>query len=213
MYAEVISVDPSWLAEVPAGLDDVLAAAVPLGAETGTQAVDLAGISAGQTVLITGASGSVGGFATQHAVALGGRVVAVASAGDEDFVAALGAHVVLRRDGGPEKLVAAARAAVPEGFDAVVDVAGTGGDLLPVVRDGGVFIAVSGPEQPPSRPGVQAHRLHVQPRGDQLAGILADLAAGRAVTRVGLVLPLEEAAEAHRRAERRDIRGKIVLTL
>ncbi|PRY30775.1 NADP-dependent oxidoreductase [Pseudosporangium ferrugineum] len=210
-YAETISVDPAWLAAVPAGLDDVRAAAVPLAAQTARQALGLAGARAGRTVLITGASGAVGGFAVQQAVALGAGVVAVASAGDAGHVAGLRAGTVLERTGDLPALLSAARAVAPGGFDAVVDAAGIGGDLLPAIRAGGVLVALTGPERPPAERGIAARRLHVRSRGDQLADILAGVAAGRITVRVGAVLPLEQAAEAHRRAERRDVRGKVVL--
>jgi len=212
-YAEVVSIDPVHLAEIPAGVDDVTAAAVPVTAETAWQALDLAGLTAGQSVLVTGASGAIGGWAVQHAVERGAKVVAVASDGDEEYVAGLGADTVLGRPRDAEELVAAVRKSVPDGVDVVVDPAGIGGDLIHAVRDGGVFVVVAIVPDPEPERGVDVRHVSAQSDGALLARILADLADGTKKARIGLTLPLAEAAEAHRRTESRSVRGKIVLTV
>jgi NADPH:quinone reductase-like Zn-dependent oxidoreductase len=212
-YAEVISVEPAWLAGIPDPIDDVTAAAVPLSAQSAAQALDLAGVGAGQTVLITGASGAVGGFAVQHAVARGARVAAVASHGDTEYVAGLGAEVVLPRTEDPEALVAAVREQFADGVDAVVDPAGIGGPLIGAVRDGGVFVAVLATALPDPERGVDVRELRARSDGELLARVFQDIAAGALSARVGLTLPLERADEAHRRTQDRSVRGKIVLTV
>jgi len=69
-YAEVVLAEPGWLAPVPDGVDDVTAGALPLGALTARQALDLTAVPAGATLLVTGASGAVGGYAVQLAAAM-----------------------------------------------------------------------------------------------------------------------------------------------
>ena len=86
-YAEAAAVDPGWLAPLDGAVDDALAATLPLNALTARQALDLIDAPTGSTLLITGATGAVGGFATQLAVGDGHRVLAQASTGDEDWVA------------------------------------------------------------------------------------------------------------------------------
>ena len=68
----------------------------PLAGLTARQA--LATLPEGGSLLVTGASGAVGGFAVQLAAQAGAEVYAVASAGDEEWVAGLGAAHVLGRE-------------------------------------------------------------------------------------------------------------------
>lgn len=186
---------------------------MPITAETAWQALDLGGLEAGQTVLVTGASGAIGGWAVQHAAGRGAKVVAVASDGDEKYVEGLGADIVLGRSHDAGELAAAVRKSVPGGVDVVVDPAGIGGDLIHAVRDGGVFVVIAVVPDPAPERGVDVRRVNARSDGALLGRILADVADGKKRTRVGLTLPLTEAAEAHRRSEDRSVRGKIVLTV
>jgi NADPH:quinone reductase len=197
-YASVLLADPAWFAPVPAGTDLVAASTVPLNAVTAAQALRLAGLTAGQSLLVTGASGGVGGFAVQLAAAAGLDVTAVASTGDEQFVAGLGAKTVLSRTDTPP----------PGSFDGVLDAASVP-DAVTAVRDGGAFVAVLDAMAPAPQRGVRVGTVHVTPDREVLAEVLG---AGL-VTRVAGTLPLAEAADAHRRLEAGGLRGKLVLTV
>ena len=59
----------SFYAPIPPSLDFAGAAALPAAIETATRALDQLGVASGTTLLINGASGSVGGAAVQLAVA------------------------------------------------------------------------------------------------------------------------------------------------
>src|SRR5690349_6638047 len=96
-YAELVVADAGWLAPLPAGLDPVAAATVPLNALTARRALDLLALPGPSTVLVTGASGGVGGFAAQLAAQAGHTVIAQATHDDEDWVRGLGVHAVLPR--------------------------------------------------------------------------------------------------------------------
>ena len=79
-YAEYAVVVPGGAAAKPKRLDMIAAAAVPLAATTAWQGLfDHGGLKAGQSVLIHGGSGGVGGFAVQFAKAVGAHVIATAS--------------------------------------------------------------------------------------------------------------------------------------
>jgi len=199
-YAEVLLADPAWLAPIPAGVDPADAATVALNGLTVQQALELLALPAGARLLVTGASGGVGGFAVQLAAAAGLDVTAVASTGDEAFVAGLGAKEVLRRGAEP-----------PAGaFDGVLNAAATEGAIA-AVRDGGAFVAVTDGSEPEAERGVRVTTVHVTPSSAGLAALLGELAAGRLVTRVAERRPLAEAAAAHRLVEAGGLRGKVVL--
>lgn len=210
-YAEVVLVDPAWLAPLPDGVEFAAAATLPLNSLTAAQALDRVKVQADSTVLITGATGAVGAFAVQEAVARGARVFAVASTGDDDFVASLGAEVVLSRTT-PEELIAAVRRLAPEGVDAVVDAASLGQGILGAARDGGDYVGVVFPAQPNPERDVSVSTISVVPDSDALRRTAADLAAGRLITRIAQVLPATEAAQAHQIGSANGLRGKLVLT-
>jgi NADPH:quinone reductase-like Zn-dependent oxidoreductase len=101
-------------------------------------------LKAGETVLVTGASGGVGSAAVQLAKRRGATVLAIAAASKAAAVSSLGAARVLERD---EEVVAALGR---ERVDAVVDVVGGGqfSELLDVLRRGGRYAvagAIGGP--------------------------------------------------------------------
>ena len=76
-YAEFVAVAASLVTHVPDGLELADSAAVPLIALTGDQLVrQAAGVQAGQTVVVTGALGSVGRAAVHTAKKMGARVIA-----------------------------------------------------------------------------------------------------------------------------------------
>jgi NADPH:quinone reductase-like Zn-dependent oxidoreductase len=202
-YAQAAAVDPAWLAPRPDGLDDIQGATVPLNTLTAHQALDLIDAPAGATLLITGASGAVGGFATQLAVARGLRVLAVASDADDDWVASLGPDQVLARDTdlahiGP--------------VDAVLDAVPIGAAAIAPVRAGGVALFTRGSVELPERLDMRVEMPLVNSDPAALAQLTAQVADGSLRTRVAMTLDLAEAAEGHRLVERGGLRGKIVLT-
>jgi NADPH2:quinone reductase len=201
-YAEAAAVDPAWLAPRPPVLDPVTAATIPLNALTARQALDLLAVEAGATLLVTGASGAVGGFATQLAVADGLRVLAIASNGDEDWVAGLGAAEVLARD--------VDLGTLPP-VDAVLDAVPVGVGAVAPVREGGAAVFTRGVSVD-GRTDLTVHTPLVRPDADVLATLVQSVADGRLRTRVAATLSLADGAEAHRLAEQGGNRGKLVLT-
>ncbi len=94
-WAEHAVADATRLALRPANVSPVQAAVSAVSGITALQAlVDVAGVEAGQRVLVVGASGGVGSFVVQLAVALGATVDGVASAAKAEFVRDLGASRV-----------------------------------------------------------------------------------------------------------------------
>ena len=203
-YAERIAVVPAWLAPLPAGVPFEAAATLPLNALTARQALDLLGLAAGRTLLVTGASGAVGGFAVGLAAADGLHVIATAGRDDEDWVASLGAAAVLPRD---------ADLSAIEPVDGVLDAVPLGPTVsTPPLRDGGTAVFTRPPDPPEPERGLRFETVLVRPDAAALRALAEQLSVGRLRTRVAHVLPLEDAARGHRLAEAGGLRGKVVLT-
>jgi NADPH:quinone reductase len=203
-HAEAAVVDPGWLVARPDGLDPVTAATIPLNALTARQALELIDAPAGATLLITGASGAVGGFATQLAAQAGLRVLAVASDGDEEWVASLGAAEVLARSVDFASL---------DPVDALLDAVPVGAAAAAAVRDGGVALFTRGVTGIPEDRGLRVETRLVRSDPAALAQLTAQVADGRLRSRVARTLDLARAGEAHRLVERGGLRGKVVLTM
>jgi NADPH2:quinone reductase len=213
-YAEYVTVPVTFVTRKPAGLSWEQAGAVPLTGLTAYQALFFgAGLTAGETVLVYGASGGVGGFAVQIAVAAGAEVIAVAREEHREYVLALGAYEVI--DYTERDVVEAVREFLPKGVDVALDVVGgeTLARAVEAVRDEGRIVSIA---QPPTderfrRRGIQPAYVFVRPDGEEL-GELAELAeSGQLAVHLHEVLPLEEAARAHELLEQGHVRGKLVL--
>jgi NADPH2:quinone reductase len=195
--AEFVAVRPEWFVPLPEGVDPVAAATVPLSGQTAKQALDLLGVQPGQSLLITGAGGAVGGFAVQLASAAGVHVTAMAS--DAEYVSSLGAKSVIGRGD------------IDGQFDAVLDAGIAGPGLITAVRAGGVFVAVNAAAKPTPDRDIRVDQVQVKPDRDALDTLIAAYAAGRLQSRLADAVPASDAVEAHRRADT-GIRGKLVLT-
>ena len=195
-------------AKIPAPLDFAAAAALPAALETAARALDQLGLAPGQSLLIHGASGSVGSAAVQLAVARGARVIGTAGASNQDYLRSLGAEAVTYGDG----LVERVRAVAPEGLDLALDVAGSGvlPDLIALTGNLAHVLTVA------DFVGAKAHGVRFS-SGDAgralyvLDEIGALIASGRfALPRVR-TFALDDVAEAHRVSEAGQLRGKAVL--
>ncbi|WP_228373818.1 NAD(P)-dependent alcohol dehydrogenase [Demequina maris] len=94
-YAERAIAKEDKLVRKPAQLSFAEAAVLPVSGVTAQRAVERAGIEKGQRVLVLGASGGVGSYIVQLAVAAGAHVTGVASAAKAELVRSLGAEDVI----------------------------------------------------------------------------------------------------------------------
>ena len=200
-YAQAAAVDPDWLAPLAGDIDDPTGATLPLNALTARQALDLMDLPPESTLLVTGASGAVGGFAVQLAARDGCRVIAQASTDDEDWVASLGATGVLPRS---------TDLATIGPVDAVLDAVPLGLTSTACLRDGGIAVFTRPPGAEPDR-DLRFETVLVQTDPEALGALTTDLLEGRLRTRIAEVLPLAEAARAHELNEAGGLRGKVVL--
>ncbi len=199
-YAEQVAVPASWLVTLPDGLEETIAATIPLNALTAAQGLAILDLPAGASLLVTGASGAVGAFAVQLAKQAGLRVLAQASTDDEAFVAGLGADEVLARD---------ADLAAVEPVDGLYDAVPLGEAAFAAVRDGGAAVSTRAVPEPGR--GIRQQVFLIEPDVARLRELVADVASGRLQTRIDRVLPLADAAEAHRLNEAGGLRGKVLL--
>ena len=203
------------LALIPDELDYPLAAALPTAGVTAYQAVEAAGLSDGQTLLINGASGGVGQSAIQFAARLGARVLATGTADVAEYLRELGAHTVIDFTEAPTHEQVAA--AYPEGIDAVLDlVTPAGGDIDAVtrlVRDGGTVVSTNHAADPEAlkERGVQGVNLSNDPTPETLKELARLAANGELRVRIEQTVPLHGAPEAVANARAGQARGKTVI--
>jgi NADPH:quinone reductase-like Zn-dependent oxidoreductase len=202
----------SYYAPIPPSLDFAGAAALPAAIETATRALDQLASGgksgSGSTLLVNGASGSVGSAAVQLAVVRGARVIGTASPANHEYLRSLGAEPVAYGEG----LAGRVRALAPDGVDLALDVAGSG--VLPELIE-----LAGGPEHVVTVAdfsGAQEYGVRFS-RGDSgralhvLAEIGELIESGRFSLPVAQTFPLAEVAEAHRVSEGGHVRGKLVL--
>ncbi|RKE18578.1 NADP-dependent oxidoreductase [Streptomyces sp. TLI_171] len=211
-YAERALASAARLTHRPASLDRELAAAIPVAAETAERILDTLGARAGQTLLVHGAAGGVGTLLLQFARARGITVVGTASEANHAYLRELGAVPVAYGEGLAERI----RAAAPGGVDLAVDATGQGDVLrLSIELTGGADRVVTIADAV----GAERYGVRFSAGGDDAsqqrahAAALALHEAGTLVLPLHRVLPLADAAEAHRLSEQGHLRGKIVLTV
>ncbi len=201
-YADYVVLDAAAVAAAPTGLSPIEAATLPLNGLTAAQSLDLLGLSEDDTLLVTGATGAVGGFAVQLAAQLGARVIAQGS--DAAFLSSVGARWTLPRDA---DLAAEARRLVPGGVHAALDTSGAGIRALAAIRNRGRFVTVVGGLDPIPLRGITVHHEWIHADGNALAR----LGGQKLTVRVADTLPLHAAGEAHTRLATGRFPGRLVL--
>jgi len=198
----------SHYAPIPSSLDFPGAAALPAAIETATRALDQLGVGSGSTLLINGASGSVGAAAVQLAVVRGARVIGTAGPANHEYLRSLGAEPVAYGEGLAERV----RGLTPDGVDLALDVAGSGvlAELIELAggpQDVVTIADFGGAQQYGVRfsSGDAGRALHA------LADIGELIESGRFSLPVAQTFPLAEIAQAHRVSEDGHVRGKLVL--
>jgi len=206
-YAELCAVSASSLIEVPAGLDLVDSAALPLVTTAGNQLISSGtGIGPGQTVLVTGAAGNVGRSAVFTAKERGAVVIAGVRKNQLDEAAHLGADKVIALDDDREI------AGLPQ-LDAVADAVDgeTAQQLIGKVKPGGVFASLLGPPQNAgSYPSVRVVPIIAEPDAKVLRHMAQAVLTGRLTIPIGRRLPLGDADKAHA-ALAKGMAGKLLL--
>ncbi|HIG75846.1 MAG TPA: NADPH:quinone oxidoreductase [Bacteroidetes bacterium] len=216
-YAEYHVADAGLVVVKPADLSHEEAAAIPLAACTAWQAlIDRAGLELGEHVLIHG-GGGVGHFAVQIAHAAGARVVVVGNPEMEDALLDCGADLFVdyhEADGTSAIL----DLSCDLGADVILDTVGgeTLANSIDALAPNGRMVTIVGDATGHFGAAYQKNAalfpLMMQRDGGMLDRIAALVETGDLEPIIDSVLPLAEAAEAHRQLERGGVQGKIILT-
>jgi NADPH:quinone reductase-like Zn-dependent oxidoreductase len=198
--AQYAAVPAAILAPKPSTLGHVESAAIPLPALSAWQGLfEHGGLEPGQRVLVHGAAGGVGQFATQLARWRGAHVIATASPQAFEEARAFGAHEVI--DG---------RAELDDGLspvDLVFDTAG--GKLVErasaLLAGGGRLVSVAA--EPPG----QGTYFVVEPSREQLIELARLVDGGELRVAIDSTFALPEAAAAFERSLASGKRGKVVI--
>lgn len=216
-YAQFAVADADHVARVPKGFDLGKAGAAAATGLTALQGVNALGLRPRQTVLVFGASGAVGTLAIQFAVQRGANVIATASGvAATRVVRSLGAGKVIDARG--KDAVDRLRSVLREddGLDAVLALAG-GEELercLDFVRSGGRVVYPNGIEpEPKPRRTFRLRSYDGVANPDEFARLNRRLSARRVRVPIAATYPLARAADAHRRLDRGQVVGRIVLRI
>ena len=209
-YRESIVLSADSVVRAPAGASHAEASTLPMNGLTARQSLDQLALQPGQTLGVTGAAGCYGGYVVQLAKAEGLRVIADASAADEQLVRDLGADIVVPRGDDISEQI---RRVAPEGVDGLADGAVQNELAVGAIRDGGAYAAVRGWGGTGER-GINFHVTSVRTydhRADLLDRLRQQTEDGQLTLRVYQTYPAARAADAHARLEAGGARGRCVI--
>ncbi|HXF01564.1 MAG TPA: quinone oxidoreductase [Arthrobacter sp.] len=227
-YAEYTVVSAEAALPVPDGVDNDVAAAIPLQGMTAHYLINSSfKVQPGQTVLTHAGAGGVGLILTQLLKAKGARVITTVSTDEKEGLArSAGADEVLRYDGFDRQV---RELTGGTGVDVVYD--GVGKDTfdasLASLRTRGMLVLFGGAsgQVPPfdlqrlnqggslfvTRPKLKDHLLSPQERRWRSSELFDAVVSGQLTPRVGRKYPLAEAAQAHDDLQGRRTTGKLLL--
>jgi NADPH:quinone reductase-like Zn-dependent oxidoreductase len=209
--AEYVAAPAEALAAAPRAVELADAAALPSTGLAAWQSLfEHAGLRAGQTVLINGAGGAVGGYAVQLAAQAGATVTATASARSLDRIRSYGADRIVDYTATP-----VVQAVAGQRFDVVLNLVPTSPEetaqLGGLVADGGAFVSTTTPGPEDAGRGVRTVRVFLRSDAAQLAELVARVDAGDLEINVAERRPLADLAAVHDQAAAGRLAGKTVL--
>lgn len=228
-YAQKVAIPAGQLLPVPGEVEPVAAAGLPeVACTVWSNIVMVGGLREGELLLVHGGAGGVGTHAIQVARALGARVAV--TAGDDERLERcrqLGAEIVINYR--EQDFVEVLREA--GGADVILDVMGakylannvdalrTGGRVVIIGMQGGTKAELNIGKLLTKRASVAATSLRSRPLKEK-AEIVSQVrehlwplvAQGSVLPIVHQVLPMSEAADAHRALDEGGVFGKVLLT-
>jgi len=221
-WAERVAVPANALAVLPGGVTFEQASTLPIAGLTALYALEKRGSLLGRRVLVTGASGGVGIFATQLARLAGARVAALVHRPEKRDAVVPYADDVFVGD-----TAAAASSAGP--YDLILESVGGSvlSSALKLLALDGMLVTFGASAEPTSTIEIPPfylhgglsiygfiifHELEREPAGPGLARLAALVAAGKLDVRIDGVLPMERIGDAAERLWNRGVTGKLVVT-
>ncbi|WP_159739595.1 NADP-dependent oxidoreductase [Vibrio atypicus] len=211
-YSQYIAVPESELSLVPDSITLEAAAALPLAGQTAIQALDKAGVSEGDRVLILAGAGGVGHIAIQVAVAAKAEVFTTCSEANLDYMATLGAHAVNYQFAPVSERV--------EEADVLIDLVGGDAalDALKCLKDGAKVVTVPTLSaelicEKAKLLGFEATGMLVDPNSEQLDALIYMVSVGLLKTEIFQIYPMTDVAKAHEQIETGHTRGKVLLDM
>jgi NADPH:quinone reductase-like Zn-dependent oxidoreductase len=218
-YAEYCVAKASRFAIKPKRLGFAEAAGVPLIAMTAwTGLFEYGKLQPGQRILIQGATGGVGSCAVQFAKAKGAYVIGVSSANDFDYLKSIGADEMIDyKTQKFEKLI--------KDVDIVLEASSVRDNderlrAISVVKPDGIFVSVNTDfpfndevMQALSNKGAKGALAANQPTQEWLTAVAQLIDENKVKIKISKVFSMEKVAEAHRKSEAGDIKGKLVLEI
>jgi NADPH:quinone reductase-like Zn-dependent oxidoreductase len=204
-WADYAVVPQGSVARKPASINVAAAGVAPVAGLTAVAAFDALELSAGDNVLVVGATGGVGSFFVQLAAAAGAHVIAPARAGDREYLHDFGASEQLERD---SDLGAQVRERFPDGVDALLDLVGFTPDASLLKEGGRLASSLGAAGEGPGRANVMASGTTANL--DRL-GSLLDTGALR--IKIQDTYPLEQAGSALQSLTSTHTQGKLAIAI
>ena len=188
------------------------AAALPSAGLTAWQSLfEYAGLKAGQSILVNGAGGAVGGYAVQLASQAGATVTATGSARSTGRIRSYGADQVMDYTATP-----LLQATAGQRFDVVLNLVRTSPEetaaLAGLAADGGAFISTTTPGPDHAGRGVRTAQVFARSDAAQLGELVARVDAGDLKIDVAQRRPLTDLPAVHDQAAAGQLPGKTILT-
>lgn len=210
-YAEMVAVpEKAAIAKAPEKLSLTEAAAAPTAGMTALQLLEKAGLSAGQTLLLIGATGGVGSFVTQLARTKGIRVIASVSNGaDAERMKKLGAESTVNyRENEP----------YPQQVDALIDLvdqAAAFGKMIKLVKPGGAALTTQFVADKAALEALQLHGGNFETKGTpaSLDALREAINNGEMKIPVDRKVTLEQAPAAIAESRELKSKGKTIITI
>ena len=216
-FADYVVVPAGGVAPRPANISDLAAAAVPHAGLTALGAIDAADPQPESLLLLVGAAGGVGSFASQLAAERGARVIAVVGPDSAAHALAHGAAETVDYTAGDP--VATLRERYPDGVDALVDLHSDADQFArygSLVHAGGVAVSTRGPAGA-AAPELEARGVRYVSANrlppERLPDLTALIEGGKLRVPPVKAFPLAETGDALREMAAGHVRGKLAIAV
>jgi len=206
--ASLVALPIGDVVPAPDGLPSAQLTTVGLNGLTAWRGLADLKLASGETLVVTGASGSVGGFAVELAVARGFTVIGVVRDEHKQDALELGSAMAVSAD--DADLGEAVREIIPGGADALLDTASIAGPALAAIRDGGKYVTVTA--LPSTERGIDVFRSGGRMDAHALRTLAEMASTGRLHTPVAHAWGVDDARVAYEAFANRAGRGRLVLT-